>query len=50
VATMDVAGRFLRSLHCRAGGLRHGITSAIESGSQIIITSKGGGMVLAAQA
>jgi hypothetical protein len=50
LATMDIAGRFLRSIHCRAGGLRHGITSAIESGSQIIMTSKGGGMVLAAQA
>jgi hypothetical protein len=50
LATMDIAGRFLKSIHCRAGGLRHGITSAIESGSQIIMTSKGGGMVLAAQA
>ena len=50
VATMDVSGRFLRSIHCRAGGDRHGITSAIESGSQIIMTSKGGGVVLAAQA
>ena len=49
VATMDVSGRFLRSMHCRAGGLRHGITSAIESGSKIILTSKGGGMVLAVQ-
>lgn len=50
LATMDVAGRFLRSIHCRAGGLRHGITSAIEFGSQTIMTSKGGGVVLAAQA
>jgi hypothetical protein len=50
LATMDGAGRFLRSIHCRAGGVRHGITSAVELGSQIIMTSKGGGMVLAAQA
>ena len=50
VATMDTEGRFLSSIHCRAGGFRHGITSAIEYGSQIIMTSKGGGTVLATQA
>lgn len=48
LATMDVTGRFLRSIHCRAGGVRHGITSAIELGSRIIMTSKGGGVLLAA--
>lgn len=47
VATMDPSGRFLSSSHCRAGGARHGITSAIESGSRIVMTSKGGGVVLA---
>lgn len=48
VATMDASGRFLASLHCRAGGVRHGTTSAIESGSRIVVTSKGGGVIVTA--
>jgi hypothetical protein len=47
LATMDLTGRFLRSGHSRAGGIRHGITSALECGSQILMSSKGGGLILA---
>jgi len=49
VATMDVSGQFRTSMHCRAGGVRHGITSAIECGGRVVLTSKGGGVVLACQ-
>lgn len=49
LATMDMEGRFVRSIHCRAGGNRHGITSAVELGSRVIMTSKGGGMILSSQ-
>jgi hypothetical protein len=47
VATMDVAGRFVASFHCRAGGIRHGTTSAIENGSRIVVASKGGDVIVA---
>lgn len=48
VATMDLSGRFKQSVHCRAGGVRHGTTSAIECGTKMVVTAKGGGMVLMA--
>jgi hypothetical protein len=36
----------IRSLHSRAGGRRHGITSAVESGGCLWLTSKGGDEVV----
>jgi hypothetical protein len=36
----------IRSLHSRAGGRRHGITSALESGGRLWLTSKGGDEVV----
>lgn len=37
----------LRSFHSRAGGRRHGITSAIEAGGKLWVTAKGGDEVVA---
>lgn len=37
----------VRSFHSRAGGKRHGITSAVETGGKLWATSKGGGEVIA---
>ncbi|SFU19580.1 strictosidine synthase [Mesorhizobium sp. YR577] len=37
----------VRSLHSRAGGKRHGITSAIEAGGKLWATAKGGDEVVA---
>jgi len=37
----------IRSLHSRAGGRRHGITSAVEFDGRLWLTSKGGGEVVA---
>lgn len=37
----------LRSFHSRAGGKRHGITSAVEAGGKLWATSKGGDEVIA---
>lgn len=37
----------LRSFHSRAGGRRHGITSAVEAGGKLWATSKGGDEVIA---
>lgn len=43
---MDYTGRFLQSFHCRAGGSRHGITSAVDLGASVLTTAKGGGLLL----
>jgi hypothetical protein len=37
----------VRSFHSRAGGKRHGITSAIEAGGKLWVTAKGGDEVVA---
>jgi hypothetical protein len=37
----------VRSLHSRAGGKRHGITAAVETGNQLWLASKGGNEVVA---
>jgi hypothetical protein len=37
----------VRSFHSRAGGKRHGITSAVEAGGKLWVTSKGGDEVIA---
>ncbi|HEY1720376.1 MAG TPA: hypothetical protein VGG27_03960 [Magnetospirillaceae bacterium] len=44
---LDAAFKPLRSLHSRAGGRHHGITSGIEFDGAILATSKGGDAVLA---
>jgi hypothetical protein len=36
----------LRSFHSRAGGRRHGVTSAVEVGRQLIAASKGAGEIV----
>lgn len=36
----------LQSLHSRAGGRRHGVTSAVEAGGRLWLTSKGGDEVI----
>lgn len=46
VAGMDASGRFEWSLHGRAGSHRHGTTSAIVVGSNLLVTAKGGGLLL----
>lgn len=37
----------LRSFHSRAGGRRHGVTSALEAGGKLWVTAKGGDEVVA---
>lgn len=46
---IELDARFvpLQSLHSRAGGKRHGVTSAIEAGERLWITSRGGDEVVA---
>ena len=39
----------VRSLHSRAGGRRHGITAAVETGNRLWLASKGGNEVFAIQ-
>lgn len=36
----------LRSFHSRAGGRRHGVTAAVEVGSQLLAVSKGAGEIV----
>lgn len=45
---IELDGNFvpLQSLHSRAGGRRHGITSALELGGQLWLTAKGGDEVV----
>ncbi len=44
---LDAAFKPVRSLHSRAGGRRHGITSGVELDGVTLATSKGGGAILA---
>lgn len=48
VAFLNPSGGFERSLHSRAAGDRHGTTSAIVVGSSVLVTAKGGGVLLKA--
>ena len=43
---LDRRGQPIRSYHSRADGSRHGITSAVEFGDQIVLASKGSGNLL----
>jgi hypothetical protein len=46
VATMDRSGRFLASRHSRASGRRHGTTSAVAIGADVLVSAKGGHMII----
>lgn len=47
VVELDAGFMPLRSFHSRAGGKRHGITSAVEAGGKLWLTSKGGDELVA---
>lgn len=47
VLELDARFQPLRSFHSRAGGRRHGITSALELGGRLWLTSRGGDEVIA---
>ena len=34
------------SLHSRADGVRHGVTSCLELGDRLLVASKGGGVIV----
>ena len=42
VVRLDAKLRPLSSLHSRADGTRHGITSAVEHDGRLVVASKGG--------
>ena len=46
VVRVDGASAPVASLHSRANGRRHGVTSAIEVGGRLYVAAKGGGAVL----
>jgi hypothetical protein len=46
IARLDAEFNPIKSLHSRANGTRHGITSCVEIGSRLLATSRGGGVVL----
>jgi Strictosidine synthase len=46
VAVLDEHFQPVTSYHSRANGIRHGITSAIEHRGKIIVTSRGGNVIL----
>lgn len=43
---LDAAGSPITSLHSRADGTRHGITSCLEVDGRLLLASKGGGVVV----
>jgi streptogramin lyase len=47
VVELDAAFVPLRSFHSRAGGKRHGVTSAVEAGGKLWATARGGDEVVA---
>ena len=48
VVRLDADGRPLESLHSRANGKRHGITSCLPDSGGLLIASKGGDTILKA--
>jgi hypothetical protein len=50
VVRLDAALQPAASFHSRANGRRHGITSVIEAGGQVLATSQGGNAILAIDA
>ncbi|OKO84568.1 hypothetical protein [Bradyrhizobium sp. AS23.2] len=45
---LDASGTPVASLHSRADGKRHGVTSCLEIGGKLAFTSKGGGVIACA--
>ena len=50
VVRLDAALQPVASFHSRANGRRHGITSVIEAGGQVLAASQGGNAILAIDA
>ncbi len=46
VLRLDPALRPVASLHSRANGARHGVTSVLEAGGRVLAAAKGGGAIL----
>jgi sugar lactone lactonase YvrE len=46
VVRLDAAMRPVTSFHSRTNGHRHGVTSAVEAGGRVLVSSKGGGAIL----
>lgn len=49
VLRLSAQGEIIDSLHSRAGGTHHGITSALRVGKSLIVVSKGSGRLLACE-
>ena len=49
VVRLDGRFRPIESFHSRADGRRHGVTSCIQVGTQVLIASKGGDVIVAVQ-
>ena len=47
VARLDREMQPVESFHSRTNGVRHGVTSVVESGSRLLVSAKGGGVILA---
>lgn len=47
VVKLDRNLRPIASFHSRSDGRRHGVTSAVEAGGRVLVTSKGGDAILA---
>jgi hypothetical protein len=50
VIRLDAAWEPVKSLHSRADGDRHGVTSCLEQTEELLISSKGGDVILSVQA
>jgi len=50
VIRLDAAWEPVKSLHSRADGDRHGVTSCLEQTDELLIASKGGDVILSVQA
>ncbi len=46
VVRLDAAMRPVTSFHSRTNGRRHGVTSVVEAGGRVLVSSKGGGAIL----
>lgn len=45
VIRLDASGSPVVSVHSRADGVRHGVTSCLEFGERLLVASKGGGVI-----
>jgi hypothetical protein len=46
VIRLDAAGSPVASIHSRADGVRHGVTSCLESDNRLLVASKGGELIV----